>query len=135
MNYNFEEQISKNWPKVDLPNNLEEVLIFRMRQFARRRVVRQAFLFIGLNLTSVVCLVLAGYYLIQAFTSSGFDYYLSLFYTDSLTIIIYWRQFFLALAESLPSITLLLLLLSVIVWVWSIGKTLSKTRFILLTAK
>lgn len=135
MNYNFEEQLSKNWPKVVLPNDLEERIALKVGQFARRQIIRQALLFVGLNLASVFCLVVAGYYLGQALGLSSFGYYLSLFYSDSLTIIVYWRQFLSVLAESLPTITLLALLLSVVVWVWSISKTLSKTKFILSTAK
>lgn len=129
------DKISKIWLPVKEPVNISERIILSIDISIRRQVVSRVVSFGLLNLLSVLGVIFAFYYLWGAFYSSGLAYYLSLVYLEGFSIINYWQSLVLALAESLPVISLTLLLSFCLAWVLTGFKTVSNTKILLLAGK
>lgn len=77
--------------------------IFAGIEIKRCRIIRIQFAFLGSAIfTSFIALIPAFQYTIQEFYQSGFYQYFSLIFSDGGTLILYWQEFVLSLAESLP---------------------------------
>jgi len=100
-----------------------------------RRSLRIRTSFLGvLSLFSLSALVATFFSLGRTLATSGFSNYLSLIVSDSSIITTYWKEVSLSLVESLPMLSVALLLLALGVFIWSGAKTLSNAKVMLQTA-
>lgn len=81
---------------------LRRAIIARIRIMEYRRA--RAFLIAsGVAISfSVVAIVLSVSYLVHAFLQSSFAAYLSLLFSDTDVVVLYWREFALSIVESAP---------------------------------
>lgn len=72
--------------------------------------------------------------IITSFTQSGFYNYISIIFSDSDVVFIYWKEILISLIESLPVIGIASLLAIAVVFIWSTIKATSEVRNALVTA-
>lgn len=106
--------------QVEPPKRLRTAVEVRLRALEFRRARVRTALFGALSLAFMATLVPVAQYTVQQFYASGFMSYLSLFFSDQGLVLAYWSEFALSLAESLPSIALLLLLPLTAALVWAL---------------
>ncbi len=103
---------------------LSENIMKEVRRFENKKI-RIRFILSSL----IACASLGGIIesvlrLIQSSNQSGFFQYLSLLFSDSATFFSYWKEFAFSLAESLPLMSVVLLLSVVAVFLWSTSRAL-----------
>lgn len=95
--------------------------------FARVRAARiRAGLLAGLSAVCALAYIPTIQYAIQEFHDSGFANYASLFFDA--TGRNYWKEILYSLAESLPSLAILLILAVGVALVWSLYRTVRNVR-------
>ena len=115
----------------ELPGNLLSRILARIA-IARRRAARLRLAALGLGLfVSGAALVSSSSYAVHEFASSGFSDYLSLAFSDTSIATAYWQELVISLAESLPSLAILLLFGFAIVFLWSLRGAIYNARIIL----
>lgn len=77
---------------------------------------------------SIVGVVFAAQYVVQAIFQTSFYRYFSLLFSDSDIVLSYWRQFTLSLVESLPFFAVTLVLVAIVVLMVSIRVFANNTR-------
>src|SRR3989344_4709719 len=114
--------------KVEPPQHLFEAVLAYIA-LARRRAARIRLAALGtVMVVSVAALVPSINYAIHEFYASGFYDYLSLFFSDSSVAFGHWQELSLSLAESLPSLAVLLLLGFSIALLWSLRRIAPNVR-------
>lgn len=81
--------------------------------------------------SSLAALIPAIGYAMNEVYASGFYSYFSLLFSDSSVVLSHWQMIFLTLAESLPSISLLLLIAVMSVLILSVNQVLKNAQFAL----
>ena len=105
---------------VEPPKGLFEAVLARIT-LARSRAARIKLAANGLGLlVSGLALIPAANYALHEFYASGFYDYLSLFFSDSSIVFSHWQEISLSLAESLPSLAVLLLIGFAAAFFWSL---------------
>ncbi|KKW23915.1 MAG: hypothetical protein UY70_C0007G0014 [Candidatus Kaiserbacteria bacterium GW2011_GWB1_52_6] len=108
--------------EVEPPEGLFKAVLARIA-LARRRAARIKLAALGtVILVSGAALVPAVSYAVQEFYTSGFYDYLSLFFSDSSVAFSHWQEISLSLAESLPSLAVLLLVGFAAAFLWSLRR-------------
>jgi hypothetical protein len=93
-------------------------------RLARKRFV--AFVFASLaSLSGVVAVAVL---LIRSFVSSGSYHYLSLIFSDGASLLSYWKEIALFMAESLPAVGLAFLFGAGLLFVWSLVRTVKQAE-------
>jgi hypothetical protein len=106
--------------EIDPPQELFSAILARIARARQRAArIRIAVFSSGLFI-SVVMLVPAVSYLAHEFYASGFYDYVSVFFVDNTMATTYWRELLISMAETLPSLAILLLLGLVAVALWSL---------------
>jgi len=107
--------------EIDPPQGLFSAILARVA-YERQRAARLRLAAFGtLTFVSVLMLIPAVQYVLSEFYTSGFYEYASLFF-DSLSRG-YWQELLYSLADSLPSVSLLLLAIVSTALVWSLRHT------------
>ena len=107
--------------EIDPPQGLFSAILARVA-YERQRAARLRLAVFGtFTFVSVLMLIPAVQYALSEFYTSGFYEYASLFF-DSLSRG-YWKELLYSLADSLPSLSLLLLAIISTVLVWSLRHT------------
>ena len=96
-------QATKYKADSNLPENVWQAIVLRDRCIARAKL----WTFSAIGFISFIGLIPVLKLLLNDFTQSGFSEYLSLAFSNSESIIIYWKDFLLLLAESLPVISII----------------------------
>jgi len=127
------KKLFQNITQIEPPHELYERILARIRRIALVKFV----IFLASTLASSVILVFSFQYAAQEFYVSGFSQYLSLIISDGDSLITYWEDLLISLAESLPILGMTLLLTSIFLLLGSVrllaennGISLLKTRFI-----
>lgn len=116
--------------EVNLPEGLTHTVLRRI-EAERRRVARLRFIGMGAVAgLSVIAMVPTAQYTIGEFYQSGFYQYSSLFLSDGGSILSYWREFTLTLAESAPLLGITIFLTLVFVLLSSLQSAFNNRRFI-----
>jgi len=88
--------------KIEPPRGLYGKIVSGIHEKrVRMAKLKCAFFTVG-ALTSLVAVVLTFDYVLQGFSSSGFNNYFSLLFSDAGTVLVYWKEFLLSLIESFP---------------------------------
>jgi len=117
-------------PKV----GLRSIILERIQKLERRRIAIHLCFLSFLSAASLMGVVVSFFSLGKALKSSGFFNYLSLVTSDSTVIMSYWKEISFSLVESLPSLSIALLLCVLGVFIWSSSKTVTRAREIFRTA-
>lgn len=93
--------------------------------FLKQRAARIRFaLFSGTTLVSLITTIVAFRYTWGSFAQSSFSAYASLLSSDSSAILLYWKEFAFSLIESLPIMSIIILLATVFTLLLSLKLTL-----------
>jgi len=118
----MEESIKKAFKKAkfesndELKDNIWHSITLREKKIAYFKI----FSFASVSLASLVGLVPMFKILINDFTQSGFYEYLSLAFSNGGLFSSYWKEFAFSLLESLPTISIVLLLIPVFIFFLSL---------------
>ncbi len=113
---------------INLPAGLESRVLARLNEEQQRAAKFRLFVFALLDALSLLGLVASLVYLARVFAESGFSQYLSLLFSDGGSLLSYWRELVLSLAESLPALGLLAFLFVTLILIWSMAKTIINVR-------
>lgn len=109
------------------PIGLEQAVLARVHS-AERAAARRYFFGLGaLSLVSIAGFVPAISYLISSLAQSGFYQYLTLVFDTSISVV-YGRDLFLSLLDSLPVLSLALVLALIGTFLWSAAKAIHDAR-------
>ncbi len=95
---------------IDPPRRLSFAILSRIQRRKQHVARIKLALLTTSSLVSAILLFPVVSYTLTGFTNSGFYEYLSLIYSEGLSILPYWKEIGLSLAESLPTFELALLL-------------------------
>lgn len=106
-NYN---KIFSSLNEQSVPQNLSGDILISINKQIRKSAQINFVLFSFLSVFSLIALIPALKYFISELYESGFQQYLSLIFSDGLVLLNYWKEFSLLLAESIPLISIALVL-------------------------
>lgn len=117
MNADWEKflKITQIEPPERLLRNILAQIELKQRQTARTKLA----LWGGLSLASFISIIPASLYTISEFSRSGFYQYFSLLFSDGGVALMYWKEFSLSLAESIPVLATAAILLALFVFLES----------------
>lgn len=107
--YDSYKNILKNIRQIDPPRHLYPDIISRIEAENSKAARMRFTMFLGMTLASLSVAIPAFQYAFQEFYKSGLPQYLALIFSDGGTMLAYWQDFTLALAESLPIFGLVML--------------------------
>jgi hypothetical protein len=135
MNEEFKKILNKvDTCEVSVPAGLADSIILKIDNNAKQQAKLKT---LGLGFVSVLSIITSVpiiSQIITSFTQSGFYNYLSIIFSDGDVAIVYWKEILLTLAESLPVIAIISLLIVLAIFTWSVLKTASIVRNGLATA-
>jgi len=108
------ENIFKTLGELKSPTLLSSKILFRINQEQIKRAKIQMIITRTIGGLSFVAFFPILINLISQLQNSGFWYYVSLFFTDTSTVALYWKQFSMSLIEATPMFPLTLILLSLL---------------------
>jgi hypothetical protein len=115
----------------ETPRELIHMILARI-EFARRRAARLRLTALGTVMAvSGMTLIPAIGYTFHEFYTSGFYDYLTLFFSDGALALAHWQEISLSLAESLPSIALLVLASVAGIFFWSMRHTVRDMKVLI----
>ncbi len=135
MNEEFKKVLNKvDIGEVSVPHRLAESIILKIDAKAKQNAKLKTFGLGTVSALSVTASIPIISQIITSFTQSGFYNYLSIIFSDSDVAIVYWKEILISLAESLPVIGILGLLIVLAIFTWSALMTASIVRNRLATA-
>lgn len=105
------------------PKELLDAVLSRVRLEQKRAARREIFLVGSLALGSLVAIIPAISYFLNSLIQSSFYQYLSLVFSDGTSVLTFWKEMIMSLAESLPLLGLVGVLTIVVVFLWSVSRT------------
>ncbi len=119
---------------ISIPKDFVNSIILKLDQKDREKSKIKT---LGLSFISMVSLIVSIpviFQVIASFTQSGIYNYLSLIFSDSDVAIIYWKEILVTLVESIPTISIISLLVILAVFAWSTLKAMNEAKKVLITA-
>lgn len=114
------DNLLKSLEQTEPPKYLYLNIIERIRMEKERSSRIRFWVFSGITLASFLTAIPALQYSIDGLSQSGTMQYLSLIFSDGTTLLTYWQEFALTIAESLPIIWLAALFASIFAMLGSI---------------
>jgi hypothetical protein len=111
-----------------IPKGLRKNILLSIRKEERRRARLYLFVATIVVPSSIFGAWFAILYMAQEFLSSNFYTYLSLLFSDTDIVFMYWQQFALSLAESIPLIGATVFLMTLAIFLASIRVLVSNVR-------
>lgn len=109
----------------------EALLASIMRRISREqiRIARRRFVVFGLaSITSLSGVVGVAVLLVRSFVNSGSYHYFSLIFSDGASLLSYWKEATLFVAESLPVLGLAFLFGAGLLFLWSLVRTVRQAE-------
>jgi hypothetical protein len=107
---------------------LKENIIHKIDKEAKKKAVF-AFVFGGLtSLTSVLAMIYSFVLVVKDYYVSGLSEYISLVFSDSSIILSLWKEFIFSVVDSLPFLTITLILVLLWIFIWSIKYMFSNLK-------
>lgn len=113
-------------------DDLETKVLNRIKKEEMREALVRLWSSGLISVTSLVGIIFSVLYFIQNTKISGFYNYLSLILYDGLSLLGHWKEFSMSLAESLPLMSLVIVLIFLGLLIWSVSKTTRSIRKTLL---
>ena len=114
------KKIFSNITEINPPERLYSSILKRVEKEKKRYLKIKLFFHSAIALISFSAIIPSFIYMSGSFTQSGFSQFVSLIFSDGATIISYWKDFALLLAESLPIFSIIVLLISMFALLGSI---------------
>jgi len=111
---------------IEPPPGLRNRILAKIVAEEKRLAQTKTWVFGSTALTSFGLSLWAVVYLIKSVQTSGFGQYFSLIFSENGTILTYWRELSLSLAESLPITSLIIFLTAVGFFIWSFANIMKK---------
>lgn len=108
--------------------DLELSIISRIKKEERKSSIVHSWTTGTIAIMSCISLVPSFIYLGKSVQTSGFYDFVSLSFSEGISLLSYWKEFSLSLAESLPFLGLIVLLALLAIFVWSLSKTTYSIR-------
>ncbi len=115
-------------------DKLRDKIIFSINNEEIRRAKMYFLVFTTTALVSIFGLVASVRYMIREFYQSGFYTYFSLVFSDTNTIVVYWRELSLSLVETMPMVGITISLIAVCVFLISLRMLVKNTKGVFLLA-
>ncbi len=114
--------------EINFPQELSGIVLSRVHKAQKQRVVLRMSFFGSFCIGSLIAVLYAGMYFVQATTQTGFSQYISLLFSDGAALLTSWKEFSLLLVESVPLTHGVVVLITVGLFVWSLSKVLEKRK-------
>lgn len=115
---------------VETPKGLNEKIIDRVTAARIHEVKRNMTMYISGTFVSIGFFVIALRYTMEQFTQSAFPRYLSLVGSDFSALSTYWKDLTYAFAESIPLVSITLLLITAAAVLFALQKTLQNVSIV-----
>src|SRR5574343_1923172 len=112
----------------DLPDGLEDRILYEIGKAHARHIRVQMGLFVGLTVLSVGLFGVAGIYAGNEITRTGFSEYLYLSFSDGRVVIASWQAFLSSLLETIPFFSITLALASLMIVLLMAEQTARRVR-------
>ena len=103
-------------------------IIARIHVLQKRRVFLGTMILSSLTVGSLGSVIYAGSYLIRMAVKTGFSQYVSLLFSDGATLMSSWKEFLSLLAESIPLMEIVLVLVATGIFVWLLSQIIEKKK-------
>lgn len=107
---------------------LKENIIYKIEKEVKKKAIFTFVFGVLTSLTSVLVMIYSSILIIKDYYTSGLSEYISLIFSDSSVILGFWKEFIYLVVESLPFITITLVLLSLFSFVWSLKYMFSNLK-------
>ncbi len=126
------EKLLKRLEPVEPPDGLFDKIILAIKKEQEKQKTKRLLLgFFSLLIVSVISMPLSLMLLIEQIKNSGILYFISTIINDFDTFFILWREFSLAILESLPIASILIFVISIGISLFTIRLFLYKKRILL----
>ena len=122
----------KEFNYIELPQDLECSILTKIEKIRRDEAVLRFGIQGSISVLSLLGIIKIGMFLWQSFIQTGFYSYLSLIFSDSSAIAIYWKEFVFSLVESLPILGVISLLIILTIFIWSSSKAIKDAKIMLI---
>ncbi len=113
-----------------VPAGLQDSILLRINREARYTSLVRLAVFVPLALISSVAVVASFQYLVHETAQSGLSEYISIIFSDGDTMLSYWKEFLLSLAEAAPVFGATLFLGAVLALLGSLKSAFKNTQTI-----
>ena len=127
------KKIFKNLEFLEPPEGFSERVFNLILKQSRRASEIRFRVYTAIAAVSLISFIFAIKYILQEFSRTGFYEYLSLAFSDGGTVLIYWKEFTLTLAESLPAVEITLVLTILLAFLGSVSLAIKNNRTIMAT--
>ncbi len=110
------------------PKGLYQAIIGRISIEASTQARRRSYLFGALSVISLGAFIPALQYAVSGLSQSGLNNYLSLLLSDGQTMLLYWKDFALAVTDSVPLMSITASLAALFVFLGSVKALVSTLR-------
>lgn len=116
------KQLFKNDERATPPLGLSNNIFRRIDEYAQKEDRRDRYFWGTFLALSLVAFIGSGVYAYHAFVASNFGSYLSVIFSDGGAAVSLWKELGLSLVESLPLLSILAILGSVTILLWTMRK-------------
>ena len=114
-----------------VPAGLRDSILARIDDEARRVSRLRLAVFVPLVVVSALATVVSFQYLVRETAQSGLSEYLSILFSDGDTMLSYWKEFLISLAEAAPVFGMTVSLGAVLALMGSLKATIKNTQMML----
>jgi hypothetical protein len=119
---------------IKLPQGLLTAVLARVH-FEQKRAAKKELVLVGsLTLGSLAAIIPAFSYFISSFIQSSFYQYLSVIFSDGTSVLIYWKEILMSLAESVPFWPIIIFSAVLVVFLWSASRATRDAKVLFLPA-
>ncbi len=122
------EKIKKIINSEIAPPELAGKIIARVHTLQKRRIFWGTIMLSSLTVGSLGSVIYAGSYFVKMTVKTGFSQYISLLFSDGATLMSSWKEFLSLLAESIPLMEIILVLVATGIFVWLLSQIIEKKK-------
>jgi len=109
-------------------NELKKSIIGKIKVLEMRKTLKKVVLSSFISLVSITSVVIFVINIINDASKSGLSQYLSLIFSDGKLIATYWQTYVMSVVESLPIIPIVIVVVSISIFIWSLNKFLESIK-------
>jgi hypothetical protein len=129
----MKSKLSSYLNNIEPEGSLEKRIIDSIKERENNLMKMKTWSFGMGSLISFVLVFYSGFFLYNSFTQSGFYHYFSLIFSGDTVVLSYWKELLLSLAESVPILSISMLLITLTALVWSGANTITNFKRFSLT--
>ena len=121
--------------QIDPPKRLSKIILTQIAIKEKHAMLVRLCFAVAASAVSFVAMIPAFMYMFAEFYQSNFYTYVLLLFSDGSTTLLYWKEFVLSLAESLPLVGITLVLTTIFVFLGSLRLMARYRRTVFLPAQ